>query len=343
MLKRKVARLAGPRKFEIAEEKIKPPGAKELLIRIVSAGLCHTEVAAYLGKSAIAVSKDGKYFKNDKLKYPLELGHEGVGIVEEVGKDVKEFKQGEWVGGVIKSSFASYVTVDVTKRSLAKIPDGISDRKYCLVEPLMCVTNIVRAAAPRFGDYVAVIGCGAMGLLCLSALAKSAAFEIVALDLVDFRLRMAEKLGATKTINPGKVKTEKVVEQLTDGRGMDVVIEISGRMSGFSLACDIIRGGWSPESAGGRGKILIPSLYAFPEVMDAGYQLMFKSPIIHSTHPWYSMNYREDMTRGIEGYSKGIFPLKQLVTHEFSLENIEDGFEMMVEPEENYIKGIVVP
>lgn len=343
MLKRKVAKLVGPRKFEVVEEKIKPPGEKEILIKIVATGLCHTEVPTYLGKSAVAMREDGRYFKNDRLIYPLELGHEGVGIVEGVGREIKEFKEGDWVSGLVKPSFASHVVLDVTKRPVVKISDRVKDKKYCLAEPLMCVTNIVRAAAPALGDYVAIIGCGFMGLLCVSCMAKTPAFEVVAFDLIDYRLKIAEKLGATRTINPSKVKVDEVVEEITEGHGMDIVIEITGRMSGFSLACEIIRGDGLPDSASGRGKILIPSLYAIPEVMDAGYQLMFKSPIIHSTHPWYSMNYREDMRKGIEGYARGIFPLKELVTHEFSLEDIWEGFEMMINPGERYIKGIVVP
>lgn len=340
---RRVARLVASKKFEIAEQPLESPNPNEISLRILAVGLCHSEMPTYLGQSAIAVREDGSYFKDEDLQYPLEMGHEPVGVVEAVGKEVRGFNQGDYIGGLISPSFASHVILDPTTAPLAKIPSTVKEPKYCLPEPLMCISNIVRVAAPDFGDYVAVIGCGAMGLLCLSGVAKSAAFEVIAIDLINSRLEWAKKLGATKTVNPKKTDAVSAVKEITDGHGVDIVVEITGKMAGFSLACDIIRGGGPIDSAGGRGKILIPSLYGFPETMDAGYQLMFKSPMVHSTHPWYSMDYMDDMRKGIEGFVRGILPLDQLITHEFRLEDIQKGFELMEHPTEDYVKGIVVP
>jgi len=155
------------------------------------------------------------------------------------------------------------------------------------------------------------------------------------MDLMVSRLDWAKKMGATHTLNPQESDVVKIVNQITQGRGVDVVIEITGTLSGLSLACDIIRVG--------RGKLLTPSLYDSPEIFDFGYQLMLKSPIVHSTHPWYSADYQEDMRKGVEGFVRRMLPLDQIITHEFSLENINDGFEMLENPTEDFIKGIVVP
>lgn len=342
-MKRKVAKLFAPRKFGIVEEPLGSPKPNEILIRILAVGLCHSEMPTYLGKSTIAVREDGSYFKNEDLKYPLEMGHEPVGIVEAVGAEVENFKEGDHISGPITPSFASHIIIDPTTAILVKIPSSIKKPKYCLAEPLLCVSNIVRTAKPQFGENVAVIGCGVMGLLCLSGMAKSAAFEVVGIDLIDSRLEWAKKLGATRTINLNGVDVSSTIKRITKGQGMDAVIEITGKMAGFSLACDIIRGGGPLDSAGGRGRILIASLYGLPEMMDVGYQLMFKSPIIHSTHPWYSMDYMDDMRKGIEGFLRGIFPLDRLITHEFSLEDIGKGFEMLENSQEGFIKGIIVP
>lgn len=343
MATRRVAKLCAPKEFEIVEEPLGSPKPNEILIRILAVGLCHSEMPTYLGKSAIAVREDGSFFKNEDLKYPIEMGHEPVGLVETAGVEVKDFREGDHVSGPLMPSFASHIIVDPTTTILAKLPNTIKEPKYCLAEPLMCISNIVRTAAPQFGDYLAVIGCGFMGLLCLSGVAGSAAFETIAIDLIDSRLEWAKKLGATKTINPNKLDIMSEIERITNGHGADTVIEITGKMAGFSLACDIIKGGGGVDSARGRGRILIPSLYGFPETMDTGYQLMFKSPIIYSTHPWHSMNYMEDMKKGIEGFLRGILPLEQLITHEFSLEDIGKGFEMLENPQDGFIKGIVVP
>lgn len=341
--KRKIAKLIGPKRFEIVEEPLRSIQPNEVLIRIIAAGLCHSEMPTYLGKSAIAAREDGSFFENTDIKYPVEMGHEPVGVIEEVGKEVKNFKVGDYISGMIMPCFASYVILDPVTSMVIKIPKTLEKPEYCLAEPLMCISNIVRAAKPEFGDYVAVIGCGVMGLLCLSGVAKSAAFEVIAIDLVDSRLEWAKKMGATKTINPKKVDVRSTVKEITKGHGVDVVIEITGKMAGFSLACDILRGDGPPNIGKGRGKILIPSLYGFPEIMNAGYQLMFKSPIIHSTHPWYSMDYMDDLEKGVEGFKRGIFPLDKLISHEFSLEDIQQGFEMMENLSENYLKGVIVP
>jgi len=339
---RRVAQIVAPKKFEVIEEPLGSPGPDEICLRIIAVGLCHSDMPAFLGKSSIGNHEDGSFFKDTDLKYPLRVGHEPVGVVEAVGSNVREYKEGDIISGMASPTFASHVMVNPAMAKLMKLPPEVKEPKYCLAEPLMCISNIVRAGTPSFGDYIAIIGCGMMGLLTLSGIARSAAFDVIGIDLVDSRLEWAKKLGATKTINARTQDVSSLIAQITKGHGVDIAVEITGRMAGFTLACDIIRGGGDIGGTG-RGKILIPSLYGLPEVMDAGYQLMFKSPIVHSTHPWYSMDYMDDMRRGVEGFLRGIFPLDQMITHEFSLDDIQAGFEMMEHPTEDYLKGIVVP
>lgn len=343
-MKRKVVQLIAPRKFEVIEEEVEPVESDELLVKIVSVGLCHSEMPAYLGKSTFGINPEGEYYKNEDMQYPIQLGHEPLGIVEEVGENLRDsdFKAGDYITGLISPSFASYVIVKPNIARVIKLPEDIKKPEYCLGEPLMCISNIVRATTPKFGDYVAVVGCGMMGLTTLSGLAKSAAFELIGVDLIPSRLELAKKYGATKTVNPKEVDAVSVVKEITGGKGVDIVVEISGCMAGFSLACKIIKGG-TIQSFGARGKILIPSLYGIPEMMDAGYDLMYKSPIIHSTHPFYSLDYMDDLRKGIEGYRRGIFPLDSMITHEFELEEIGKAFEMLEHPTPDYFKGIVKP
>ncbi len=343
-MKRKIAQLIAAKKFEIIEEEIQPLKAGELLVKIVSIGLCHSDIPAYLGKSAMGVNDKGEYFKNVEMRYPIRVGHEPIGIVEEVGKDLQggEFKEGDYISGPMRASFASYTTIDLSTSRVIKIPKDIRKIEYCLGEPLMCISNIVRATAPGFGDYVAVIGCGMMGLTTMSGLAKSGAFELIGLDLVNSRLELAKKYGATQTVNPKEVDAVSAIKEMTNGKGVDIAVEISGSLAGFSLACKIVKGG-TLTSFGARAKILIPSLYGIPQMMDAGYDLMYKSPIIHSTHPMYSKDYMDDLRKGVEGYKRNIFPLDSMITHEFKLEEINEAFEMLEHPTPDYFKGVVKP
>ncbi len=341
-MNRRAAKLVAPKKFEIIEEPIRPLQDHEVLLRILSCGLCHSEMPAFHGESRIARTPDGVPFMDTDLKYPLEVGHEPTGVIEEVGKGVKEFKPGDRVSGIARGVFATHGYGDPA--TLIKIPDEVKELKTCLIEPLTATSNIVRAANPEYGDYVAVIGCGMMGLMILAALSRSGAREVIAVDVVDSRLEWARKMGATRTMNPKKENIAAEIRDLTAGHGVDVVVEITGKIAALELACDIVRPG-SPAGYQGRGKILIPSLYAGDQVFASslGYKLMFKSPILHSTHPWYSLDYKEDQGRALWGFLKGILPIDKLITHEFRLEDTTKGFETAETGAEGYIKGIVVP
>jgi len=334
-MKRRVAKLVSPKKFEIFEEALDSLKDDEILLKIISCGLCHSEVPVYLGERQLVgeVKKGGTAFKIvDEIDFPVLLGHEPVAVIEDIGKEVKDFKIGDYVSGWKRQCFANYLITDTTK--LVKINSKAKEIKKCLIEPLTCIVNILRATNPLLGDSVAIIGCGFMGLLTLIGLDKSGAFKKIAIDILDNRLDLAKKFGATHILNAKKDNIVDKVNIITEGKGADVVIEISGRMAGFDLATKIVKS---------RGKILIPSLYGKPEVMNSGFYLMLKAPTIISAHPFYSDDYDRDMLIAARSFEKGILPVNKLVTHEFSLDNINKGFEVLTSSDPNYIKGIIVP
>lgn len=333
-MKIKMAKLIGPRKFEIVEEELRSLKDNEVLIKIKAAGICHSEMPQFQGRTTW-VDKDGDHVGiTDEINYPLILGHEPSGTIADIGPGVKKFKVGDKVAGLIRRSFASYAIA--TTQKITKVPNGVP-LECALGEPLMCVSNIVRAATPELGDYVGVIGCGAMGLLTLAGLTKSAAREVIAIDLISSRLKIAKELGATIVLNPKEVNVENEVKKITKEKGLDVIVEITGKTAGFALANKLIRTF--------RGKILIPSYYAGQQTLDltVGFYLMIKSPIIHSTHPWYSANYADDLEKGMWAFEKGIFPMDKLITHKFKLEDIEKGMKIAETGAEDYIKGIIMP
>lgn len=340
-MKRSVAVQTAPRKLEIIQEEIPPLGPKDVLVKVESIGLCHSDVPQYLGHSGMGMDSYGRRAVISPLQYPMYIGHEPVGVVVEVGKDVRSLSPGDYVGGSL-GGFANY-TVTEERRCIA-VPGSVSPLKYCLPEPLTCIANIVQIAAPRFGEYVAVIGCGMMGLMTLAGLRHSGAAELIAIDLSPERLELARKYGATQCLCPASDDIDASVYALTHGRGADVVVEITGSLKGLHTASQIIR---YADMFGytGRGKIVAPSLYGKKESWDpeTGYNLMFRSPIIHNAHPWYCEDYRRTGEAGVDAYVKGILPLREMITHEFSLEQIQDGFNLMCSGDLNYLKGIVVP
>lgn len=341
-MKRRVAILTEPKKFEIIEEEIQELQPHEVLIKIEAVGMCHTDMPTYFGQSAMGMDEHGHFEMVSDLQFPTAVGHEPVGVVEAVGSAVTNLKPGDYTGGFLMPAFASHIVAPAML--CVPIPNDVESLKHCLVEPLTCVTNIVQAANPKLGDSVAVVGCGFMGLLTIAGLSHSGAKNIVALDIQDDRLELAKKFGATDTINPMKGDLKKEMLGLTDNKGFDLVVEITGSLKGLKTATAIVK---YADLLGyeGRGKILIPSVYGRAETWDPeiGYELMFRSPILHSTHPGYTENYMETAEDAVRAYKTGILPIQDMITHEFKLDEINEAFELMEKNDPSYLKGIIIP
>lgn len=340
-MERRVAVQTAPRRLEIVREQIPPLGPTDVLVKVEAIGLCHSDMPQYLGQSGMGTDKYGRRAIASPLKYPMYIGHEPVGVVVEVGSQVRSLAPGDKVGGSL-GGFADYTVAD--QKRCIRIPKSVEPLKYCLPEPLTCIANILQIANPQFGDYVAVIGCGMMGLLTLAGLRHSGAAEIIAIDLSSQRLALAKKYGATRCLCPTTDNVDERVYELTHGRGVDVAVEITGSLKGLRTAAQIIRYAEMFDHTG-RGKIVVASLYGRPETWDVqtGYDLMFRAPIVYNAHPWYCEDYRRTGEAGVEAYAKGILPLREMITHEFSLEDIQKGFDAMASGDLSYLKGIVVP
>jgi aryl-alcohol dehydrogenase len=239
-----------------------PLQSDDLQIHIVATGICHSDEAIRKGDAVIG--------------YPIVLGHEGSGIVEKVGPEVKNFQPGDHVvlsfygcGSCInclqgkptqclnyvannlsgvrpdgsahftekseplkdmfdQSSFAT--TTVVRERNAVKVPKNLDLRK---LGPLGCgyVTGsgtIFNVLKPQPGQTIAVFGTGAVGLAAMMAGRISGCTRVIAIDIVDSRLKLAQELGATDTINS---KTENPVEKiksLTDGHGVNFAVDTTG-------------------------------------------------------------------------------------------------------------------
>lgn len=338
-MKRTIALLVEPEKFDFFEEEMPEPGPGELLVKTLFTGLCHSDLPVYFGTGCTNTNANGYHFMDPHIPYPFGVGHEPTGVVAAVGPDVTAFRPGDVVSGMVHGTFATHFMT--TEQAILKI-----DRKpgtYPLAEPLMCIANIAQIAAPEFGDRVAVIGCGYMGLMTIMALAGGNLRELVAVDVRDDRLEMARRMGATVTINPKKEDLEDASFNITEGLMYDVVIEITGSLRGLDTALRIIRlaDRFGPK---GRGKILLPSLYGKAEQWDpnTGYNLMLRGPILHSAHPRYCMDLKDSMRRGMDMYRKGVLRHDELISHKFELKDIAEAFSVLAGGDETYMKGVVV-
>src|SRR5690606_23839211 len=109
--------------------------------------------------------------------------------------------------------------------------------------PIKCVVTAARGAAYEFGDNVALVGCGYMGLLVLACLRGGGARHLIGIDVNPARLELAREFGATAVVDAreGRHAVEAAVRELTDGRMVDVAIEAAGSAAALELACNVLR------------------------------------------------------------------------------------------------------
>lgn len=317
MVHSRYAELVELGKIEIKEEHVNF-NDDQVLIRITHCGLCQY---------------DGAYFKGIIGTPPLRLGHEPVGVVEAVGRNVKDVQEGERVTGLFAhlKAFATYAVAE--PHELVRVPKHIKS-EHALVEPLKCIATIVRSAPPELGDHVLVMGCGFMGLLTLAGLVGKTPSSLIAVDILAHRLQLAREIGATHTLNGNDPDFLETVQEITTGRGADIVFEVTGNPKAVELGAKALR----PH----RAKYALAGWYGTPEQ----YVLRSwttKGAVILSPHPKYALDPTDDMRRAMDALERGVFPMEKLVTHSFPLDEVQKGFELMLSASEGYIKGVVTP
>ena len=256
--------------FELVEVVLDALRDDEVLVDVVAAGMCHTDLSASSGA----------------IPFPLPgvLGHEGAGRVRETGSAVTRVSPGDAVlltftscrrcqacrsghpaycehhlqwnllggrrrdgsstvrrepEGVLnahffgQSSFARQAIVD--EASLVRMPAGTSDEELTVYAPLGCGLQtgagaVLNVLRPTTDTVLAVSGAGAVGLAAVMAAAASAVGTIVAIDIVPSRLQLAMELGATAVIDAGRDDVAEELRKLTDDRGVDAAVETSGNL-----------------------------------------------------------------------------------------------------------------
>jgi L-iditol 2-dehydrogenase len=173
-----------------------------------------------------------------------------------------------------------------------------------------------------------------MGLCTLAALKGRAAASLIAVDLLQERLVMAQEMGATHVLKGDDPDLLKKIDAISGGRGTDVVFEVTGTSSAAETAAKTMRKG--------RARYVLAGWYGKPEQYTLRNWTM-KGAVLLAAHPNFSLDPFDDMRRGLDGLQRGVFPMEKLVTHSFSLEQLQNGFETMVASAPGYIKGVVTP
>ncbi|HIE52211.1 MAG TPA: galactitol-1-phosphate 5-dehydrogenase [Armatimonadetes bacterium] len=232
-----------PRVVRLREVEKPSPGAGEVLLQVHACGICGSELEGYLG------------LMSRRRVPPLIMGHEFCGTVVEVGPEVEDSLLGTRVavhpvipcwecetcesGGANAcpnrilismhrpGALAEYVAVP--HRNLFPLPPHLSDVQAALVEPVANAVHIVGVGQPQPLGTVALFGAGTIGLFTLQVARLAGALEVFVIDTNPARLELAQRLGATATVNPQETEVRPRIKDLTQGRGADTVIDAVGR------------------------------------------------------------------------------------------------------------------
>jgi len=294
------------------EIEVDKPGRNEVLIEIKACGICMGDVYVFQGK----------------LPGGKVMGHEGVGIVTDVGESVKNIKVGDKVTTLGEPAFAEFYKTDY--RKVAKISEDAEDLAYWISEPSACAVNGIKGSGIQIGDNVCLIGCGYMGLLLIQAMPKTIINHLIALDIREERLKLAKKFGAEFVLNPKEVDAVKEVRGILGGEA-DVVIEASGAPGTLYLATDLLRAG---------GKLVIFGRHVMDEKVPTE-KWHIKGLRVLNTSPAFSPNFKKDFYDAVKLLKKGIIDQKPLITHKFSYKDAMRAFKTASEKPADYIKGVI--
>ena len=185
---------------------------------VVSAG---TELAVFSG-SHIGFSTPGATYP----RIPFRPGYASAGVVEAVGSAITDVRPGDRVS--VSARHEDWAVVDTPRRPFVRLPDSVTFEQACVARLAQISMQGVRLAKVRLGEHAAVFGQGVIGQLARQIVAVDGAATTIAVDLVDSRLDVARRDGATHTVNASRQDLAAAIAEATGGHGLDVAIEATG-------------------------------------------------------------------------------------------------------------------
>lgn len=282
------------------------PGTGHVRVRLEGAGICASELPVWEGR---------KWFSYPRT--PGEPGHEGWGIVEELGAGVDSLHAGERVAFIGSGAHAEALDVPADRCvSLQGLDNGFPG------EPLACAMNALRRARLTPGARVAIVGAGFFGLL-LVQLCRGIAGEIEVVSRRPSALERAAQLGATRTWDS--------YDRGPAEESFDVVFEVTGHQSPLDLAARLCRV---------RGRLVIVG-YHQDGARTVDMQMWnWRGLDVINAHERDESAYVRGLREGVTAVSEGRLDPVSLLTHSFALENLGDAYRVASERPDGFIKAV---
>ncbi len=339
----------------VQEVELAEPGPKEVLVRLVACGVCHTDLY-----TASGVDPSGYA--------PTVLGHEGAGVVERVGSDVTLLSEGDHVVTLFSpqcgecvhcvSPLTNLCLAIREQQNLGYLPDGTTRLSRAgeplrhfmgtstfaeyTVMPEIALARIdpeapldraclfacglstglgaaMKTAAVRAGSTCVVFGAGMVGLGAVAGCRLQGAERIVCVDMAPARLELARGQGATDTLIGGPDTVETILE-MTGGFGADYTFEATGSVAVMRQAVEAARMGWglcTVCGVAGRGE----TLDVVPRLLITGRRICGSS--------FGGLKGREDVPALVRRYLAGDIDVDPFISHRLTLDEVNRGFELM--------------
>ncbi len=331
------------------------PGVGEAVVRVTLTTICGTDVHILRGEYPV--------------KPGLIVGHEPVGVIEQLGPGVTGYAPGDRViagaitpcgqcraclsgdasqcshggdsfeaiggwrfGNTINGCQAEYVLVPNAQANLAKIPPGLTDEDVLMCPDIMSTGfSGAERGQVRIGDAVAVFAQGPIGLCAVAGAKLSGASLIIAVDSVPERLSFARSMGADVVLNFKDQDVVAEIRRITAG-GVDVAIEALGQQMTFESALRSIRPGGTVSSLG----VYSGHLTAPLDAIAAG---LADQTVVMTLCP----GGKERMRRLMSVVAARRAPFQKLVTHRFSLDRIEAAYDLFSHQRDGVLKVAITP
>jgi 2-desacetyl-2-hydroxyethyl bacteriochlorophyllide A dehydrogenase len=251
--------VTGPRACGVVERQERAIAPSEVRARALFSGISHgTELQLWRGTSPFR----GKRFDpelrlfvegEDETAYPIRIGYEWVGRVDEVGGEVQAVRAGELVHLPRPHADEHVFGVDAAAGLPFTLPRGLDPERATLLQTTTIALQAVHDASLKLGDRVAVFGLGAFGLLTVQLARLQGAAWIAAVDPIAGRRSLASELDADLVLDPTESDVGLELRRL-DGVGVDVAVEFSGSGSALRQAMRAVRVGGTVVAAGFYGE-----------------------------------------------------------------------------------------
>lgn len=306
---------------EVPEPEVK---GNRVLVHFKAGSICGTDMHLYHG--------DWKWMKKGRI-----IGHDACGIREDTGERVVMVPvvncghcyfclrglptycvRGKFYGLTRDGFFAE--SKSMLPRSLIAVPDSVSDEEAAVVEPVALALRMLNHFKPDLGDWITVVGQGAIGLL-MTQVALMKGCRVIAVDTEDYRLELSQKYGADAVINAKKEDVPKTVRKLTK-IGSDFVIEAAGTTQTVEQTPFLVRKA---------GKVaLIGESKGYLNLEDADEAQFFTMYISPVEYP-----------AAVELIARHLVDVRELITHRFKLEEFEMALKTIDNPAEKALKVVI--